>query len=157
LFIALEKEMDVFILEELIRAGNDETTAQLMIDRKASQRNKIYSFRGEAGRPSSNSKHYRDPGVSHFAIIKTLHSIISRVAHKGGMLPLVVEKFRKIASQHGVTSPVIKLEFPILVVPKNQKAMVKIRGPREVSSIYINLAKFVHICYAYHRGVEVFA
>jgi hypothetical protein len=156
IFLAVEKEIDLVLMDDLLRSGNSEETSRMIIERKAGQRNKLYTFKGESGKPSSSNKQSCDSGSSSFAFTKILHSVITRAAHKsGGMLPPVVEKFRKIAGQHGVTTPVIKLDFASLLLTKNQRPIKKITSDQKVSSIYIKLAKFVHICYAYHRGVEV--
>jgi hypothetical protein len=155
-FIAVEREMDV--LEEINCAKHDDQPFKIAVERKPGLRNKTFGFKSEYGKSSSSGKRNRDSGTVSYAFVKTLHSIIFKAGHKCGMLIPLIEKFRKFGMNNNLVPPIIKLDFPILTHTKCQLKKLKIDfAPTQgLRSIYIELAKFVHVCYAFHRGVEVF-
>lgn len=173
LFVAVEEEVSQLIVEELKGAGYEDKALQALIDRKNLLRNRMYSVRGEFGKGAYN-------------FVMALHSVILRTAHKGGMLPPPLEKFRKAVLQNSESAvPIIKLDCTMLNGMKHYKEFpVKARNKKadkekqmldweehsqllkcslndslpkedESTSIYITLAKFVLIVYAFHRGVEM--
>ena len=136
LFVIIEKEFTEILLTEALNLGQiaDGAGAQEVLERKANLRNRLVTLSCQ----SSKSLKFEP---------KVVHSIILKIAHRGGILAKALEKVYRSSNDKAV----LTVEFSML---KQMTAQSTAKIER-TDSVYIHLAEYYKIITAFHRGIEM--